>query len=228
MNHVNFSAITSNLSYLMIDGFSLTIKLTVLCALTGFILGTVLAVIRLYGPAWAQTLVASYVNLVRSVPLILVIFWVYFLSPYVVAWVVGSANPVQVNAFASAFVTFSLFEACYYCEIVRAGVLAVPNGQASAARALGLNGAQILASVILPQAVRHTAPILILQAIVLFQDVSLVYVLSLTDFVGAATQIAQQQNSVVEMYVFVALVYFITCFLCTRGVRRLQHRLATH
>jgi len=168
------------------------------------------------------------VNLVRSIPLILVIFWVYFLSPYVVAWVVGSANPVQVNAYASAFVTFSLFEACYYCEIIRAGVLAVPNGQASAARALGLNGAQVLASVILPQAVRHTAPILILQAIVLFQDVSLVYVLSLTDFVGAATQIAQPQNSVVEMYVFVALVYFIICFLCTMVVRQLQHPLATH
>jgi glutamate/aspartate transport system permease protein len=97
MNHMNFSAITSNLSYLMIDGFSLTIKLTVLCALTVFVLGTVFAVVRLYGPQWAQTLVASYVNLVRSIPLILVIFWVYFLSPYVVAWVVGSANPVQVG-----------------------------------------------------------------------------------------------------------------------------------
>jgi glutamate/aspartate transport system permease protein len=167
------------------------------------------------------------VNLVRSIPLILVIFWVYFLSPYVVAWVVGSANPVQVNAYVSALVTFSLFEACYYCEIIRAGVLAIPSGQASAARALGLNGAEVLMSVILSQAVRHTAPLLILQAIVLFQDVSLVYVLSLTDFVGAATQIAQQQNSIVEMYVFVALVYFVACFLCTHGVRRLQHRLAT-
>ncbi|WP_414451601.1 amino acid ABC transporter permease [Burkholderia sp. 22PA0099] len=228
MNSMNFSAITSNLSYLIFDGFSLTIKLTILYALTGVALGTVLAVIRLYGPRWAQVLVTSYVNLIRSIPLILVIFWVYFLSPYVVAWVVGSADPVQVNAYVSAFVTFSLFEACYYCEIIRAGVLAVPNGQASAARALGLTGHQVLATVILPQAVRHTAPLLILQAIVLFQDVSLVYVLSLTDFVGAATQIAQQQGSIVEMYLFVALVYFVTCFLCTRGVRRLQLRLASH
>lgn len=226
MNYENFSAITSNLSYLMIDGFGLTIKLTVLCATAGLILGTGLAVIRLYGPRWAQILATSYVNLVRSIPLILVIFWVYFLSPYVVAWVMGASNPVQVNAYASALATFSLFEACYYCEIIRAGVLAVPNGQVFAARALGLGGAQIFTSVILPQAIRHTAPILILQAVVLFQDVSLVYVLSLTDFVGAATQIAQQQNSIVEMYVFVALVYFIVCFLCTKGVRRLQHRLA--
>ncbi len=227
MNHAYFSAITSNLSYLMIDGLGLTIKLTVLCASAGLIMGTGLAVIRLYGPRWAQTLVATYVNLVRSIPLILVIFWVYFLSPYVVAWVVGAPNPVQVNAYASALVTFSLFEACYYCEIIRAGVLAVPNGQAFAARALGLSGVQVFVSVILPQAIRHTSPILILQAVVLFQDVSLVYVLSLTDFVGAATQIAQQQDSIVEMYVFVALVYFIVCFLCTKGVRRLQNRLAT-
>ncbi|NIF70137.1 amino acid ABC transporter permease [Burkholderia sp. Ap-962] len=228
MSLVNIGAITSNLSYLLVDGFGLTLKLTVSCASTGFMLGAVLAVIRLYGPRWARWLVASYVNLVRSIPLILVIFWVYFLSPYAVAWLTGASNPVQVNAYVSAFATFSLFEACYYCEIIRAGVLAIPNGQAAAARALGLNGVQVLASVILPQAIRHTTPILILQAIVLFQDVSLVYVLSLTDFVGAATQIAQQQNSLVEMYLFVALVYFATSFLCTKGVHRLQQRLAIH
>jgi glutamate/aspartate transport system permease protein len=133
---------------------------------------------------------------------------------------------VQVNAYASALITFSLFEACYYCEIIRAGVVSIPRGQQSAARALGLTRIQILKLVILPQAVRKTAPLLILQAIVLFQDVSLVYVLSLTDFVGAATQIGQQQNNIAPMYLFVALVYFAVCFLATQGVRGLQSRLA--
>jgi glutamate/aspartate transport system permease protein len=228
MSALNFTAISSNLTYLLVDGLGLTIKLTIFCGIAGLALGTLLALVRLYGPYWAQSLVACYVNLIRSIPLILVIFWFYFLSPYIIAWVIDSSDPVQVNAYASALVTFSLFEACYYCEIIRSGVLGIAGGQEAAARALGLTSLQVLRFVVLPQAFRRTAPILILQAIVLFQDVSLVYVLSLTDFVGAAVQIAQQQNRIVEMYLFVALVYFVICFVSTKGARRLQHRLATN
>ncbi len=222
---MSFTPITANLSYLL-DGLALTLKLTIACAGTGLLLGILLAAARLYGPRWVQALVAGYVNFLRSIPLILVIFWFYFLSPYLIAWVIRSADPVQVNAYASALITFSLFEACYYCEIIRGGVLSIPRGQAFAARALGLTRIQVLQSVILPQALRKTAPVLILQAIVLFQDVSLVYVLSLTDFVGAATQIGQQENNIAPMYLFVALVYFAVCFLGTRGVRGFQNRLA--
>jgi len=224
---MNLAPITSNLSYLLIDGLGLTVKLTLYCAGAGLALGVLLAAVRLYGPRWAQALVAVYVNTLRSIPLILVIFWLYFLSPYIFAWILRSPNPLPVDAYASALITFSLFEACYYCEIIRAGVLGVPRGQEAAARALGLTGIQVLTSVVLPQATRNTAPILILQAVVLFQDISLVYVLSLTDFVGAATQIAQQQNDLVEMYLFVALIYLVICFVSTQGVRRLQIRLAT-
>jgi glutamate/aspartate transport system permease protein len=222
---MNFAPITANLSYLLVNGLGLTLKLTIACAGAGLLLGTLLAGIRLYGPRWARALAACYVNTLRSIPLILVIFWVYFLSPYLIAWVIRSADPVQVNAYASALITFSLFEACYYCEIIRAGVLSIPGGQQAAARALGLTRIQMLKSVILPQAVRKTTPLLILQAIVLFQDVSLVYVLSLTDFVGAATQIAQQENDIAPMYLFVAVVYFVVCFVATQGVRGLQNRL---
>lgn len=224
---MNFTPITTNLSYLILDGLGLTVKLTIFCASAGLALGIPLATVRLYGPRWAQTLVAGYVNTLRSIPLILVIFWFYFLSPYIIAWIIRSPNPVQINAYVSALITFSLFEACYYCEIIRAGVLSVPREQALAARALGLSGSQALKSIVLPQAMRNTGPILILQAIVLFQDVSLVYVLSLTDFVGAATQIGQQQNNIVQMYLFVALVYLAVCFLSTQGVRKLRIRFST-
>jgi glutamate/aspartate transport system permease protein len=223
---MNFTPITTNLSYLLIDGLGLTVKLTLFCASAGLALGILLAGVRLYGPRWSQVSVACFVNVLRSIPLILVIFWFYFLSPYMIAWVVQSPNPVPVNAYTSALITFSIFEACYYCEIIRGGVLSVPRTQELAAKSLGLTGIQVLKSVVLPQALRNTGPILILQAIVLFQDVSLVYVLSLTDFVGAATQIAEQQNNIVQMYLFVALVYFVVCFLSTQGVRRLQNRFA--
>ena len=223
---MSLTPIAANLQYLFIQGLGLTLKLTICCAGAGLLLGILLAAVRLYGPHWARALVACYVNILRSIPLILFIFWFYFLSPYLIAWIVRAPDPVQVNAHASAFITFSLFEACYYCEIIRAGVLGIPGGQELAARALGLTRIQMLKSFVLPQAIRKTAPMLILQAIVLFQDVSLVYVLSLTDFVGAATQIAEQQNDIAPMYLFVALVYFVLCFIATRGVRGLQDRLA--
>jgi glutamate/aspartate transport system permease protein len=223
---MNLTPITSNLGYLLIDGLGFTVKLTIYCAGAGFALGILLAAVRLYGPRWAQVLVAGYVNTLRSIPLILVIFWFYFLSPYIIAWILRSPDPLPVDAYASSLITFSLFEACYYCEIIRAGVLGVPPGQQSAAHALGLTDIQALMSVVLPQAIRNASPILILQAVVLFQDISLVYVLSLTDFVGAATQIAQQQDDLVEMYLFVALIYLVICFVSTQGARRLQTCIA--
>jgi len=123
-------------------------------------------------------------------------------------------------------VTFTLFEACYYCEILRAGLQSISTGQKFAAQALGLSQIDVMRCVLLPQALKSVTPILMLQIIVLFQDISLVYVVSLTDFVGAATQLAQQQNRLVEVYLFVALVYFVICFSATKGIRHLQLRLA--
>ncbi|WP_094856604.1 amino acid ABC transporter permease [Bordetella genomosp. 10] len=226
MSGLDFSIVFSNLHYLIVEGLGLTLQLTVVCACTGLAIGTLLALIRLFGPGWAGLIVSLWVSLCRSIPLILVVFWVYFLSPYVLAWMTNADAPVQISAVKSAFVTFTLFEACYYCEIVRAGILAVPRAQSAAARALGLSEIQVLIKVVIPQAFRSVAPILILQAIVLFQDVSLVYVLSLTDFLGAATQLGQQQNRLVETYLFVAIVYFLICLVSTRGVHRLPKHLS--
>jgi len=224
MTSLDFSTISENWRYLLLDGLGLTIKLTVACAVMGLVLGAVLALLRLYGFKWVRNTVAVYVNFIRSIPLILVIFWFYFLSPYLLAWIVGSPNPVQINAFTSALITFTLFEACYYCEILRAGIDAIPKGQQAAGKAVGLTYFQVLRLIVIPQAIRNVLPVLLLQAIVLFQDISLVYVLSLTDFVHAATQLAQQQSRLVEMYLFVAIVYFTICFVATRAVTSMQKR----
>ncbi len=168
----------------------------------------------------------GYVNLIRSVPLVLVIFWFYFLVPYVGAWVTGAAQPVQVGDYASALLTFIMFEAAYYCEIMRAGIQSVARGQVYAAYALGMNYWQMMGFVVLPQAFRNMIALLLTQTIVLFQDVSLVYVLSLTDFVGAADKIAHRDNRLTELYLFVALVYFVICFSLSTLTRRLQQRVA--
>ena len=171
-------------------------------------------------------LASGYVNLVRSIPLVLVIFWFYFLVPYIAAWIIGATEPVQVGAFSSALITFIMFEAAYYCEIMRSGIQSIPRGQVWAGQALGMNYWQTMGHVVLPQAFRNMIPLLLTQTIVLFQDVSLVYVLSIPDFVGAASKIAQRDGRLVEMYSFVALVYFIFCLGLSALVRRLHQRVA--
>jgi glutamate/aspartate transport system permease protein len=169
---------------------------------------------------------AMYVNLMRSVPLVLVIFWFYFLVPYIGAWILQQNEPVKVGAFLSSVITFTMFEAAYYCEIMRAGIQSIPRGQVWAGYALGLNYWQTMGNVVLPQAFRNMMPVLLTQTIILFQDTSLVYVLSITDFLGAASKVAQRDGRLVEMYLFVAVVYFLICYLLSYFVKRLQLRIA--
>jgi len=201
-----------------------TIKLTVFSAFGGLVLGTLLAMCRLSGIKPLAWVAGLYVNLLRALPLILVIFWFYFLVPYIGAWLTGASRPISVGGFTSALVTFTLFEAAYFCEIMRAGIQSVPRGQLAAGYALGMTYWQVMGKVVLPQAFRNMTPILLTQTIVLFQDTSLVYVLSLTDFLGAATKVAQRDGRLIEMYLFVAVVYFIMSYSASLLVRRLRER----
>jgi glutamate/aspartate transport system permease protein len=223
----DFDVIARSWQVLIFQGLAFTAQVTVLAMAGGIILGTLLAMMRLSSVKLLSWLAAGYVNGLRSIPLVLVIFWFFFLVPYIGAWIVGSPTPIKVGAFSSALVTFILFEACYYCEILRAGIQSIPSGQASAGYALGLNYWQVMANVVLPQAFRNMAPVLLTQTIVLFQDVSLVYIISLPDFVTVASKIAQRDGRLIEMYLFVAVVYLATCLLLSYGVRRLQVRITT-
>lgn len=222
----DFDVIARSWVYLFTSGMSFTLKLTLMAMVGGILLGTMLAMMRLSSTKPIALLATTYVNLMRSVPLVLVIFWFYFLVPYIGAWVIGSDTPVQVGAFSSCLITFVLFEAAYYCEIMRSGIQSIPRGQISAAQALGMNYWQSMGNVVLPQAFRNMIPVLLTQTIVLFQDVSLVYVLSITDFVGAASKVAQRDGRLVEMYSFVAVVYFILCFGLSSLVKKLQEKVA--
>lgn len=222
----DFDVIERSWKYLFFEGMAFTLQLTLFAMIGGIIFGTLLALARLSSIKPLSWLAASYVNTLRAVPLVLVIFWFYFLVPYIGAWLTGSNEPMKVGAFASCLITFVLFEACYYCEIMRAGIQSIPRGQVSAGYALGLTYSQTMAKIVLPQAFRNMVPLLLTQTIVLFQDVSLVYVLSITDFVGAASKVAQRDGRLVEMYLFVALVYFILCYGLSLLVKKLQTRIA--
>ena len=225
-SNFDFNVIERSWKYLFFEGMAFTIELTLLAMVGGIILGTLLAMARLSSFKPLSMIAGAYVNLVRSVPLVLVIFWFYFLVPYIGAWIIGSKTPIKVGAFSSCLITFIMFEACYYCEIMRAGIQSIARGQVWAGYALGLNYWQTMGSIVLPQAFRNMTPVLLTQTVVLFQDVSLVYVLSITDFVGAASKVAQRDGRLVEMYLFVAVVYFILCFGLSSAVKQLQNKIA--
>jgi len=222
----DFDVILRSLPYLFLEGMRFTITLTLLATLLGVILGTALALMRLSSIPGLSQIAAGYTNFMRSLPLVLVIFWFYFLIPYIGQWITGASRPITVGAFASALITFSLFEAAYFSEIMRAGIQSIPKGQAAAGYALGLNYRQVMQHIVLPQAFRNMLPVLLTQTIILFQDTSLVYVLSITDFLGAASKIAQRDGRLVEMYLFAAVVYFVISFFLSRLVQRLQARTA--
>ncbi|HZW13495.1 MAG TPA: amino acid ABC transporter permease [Noviherbaspirillum sp.] len=226
MMNFDFDVIQRSWVYLFQTGMAFTLQLTALAMVGGIVVGTLLAMMRLSSNKLISTVATTYVNLIRSVPLVLVIFWFYFLVPYIGAWIIGSETPVQVGAFTSSLITFILFEAAYYCEIMRAGIQSIPRGQVWAGQALGMNYWQTMGNIVLPQAFRNMIPVLLTQTIVLFQDVSLVYVLSITDFVGAASKVAQRDGRLVEMYLFVAVVYFVLCFSLSLLVKRLQQKVA--
>ncbi len=222
----DFNVIARSWEVLVFKGLGFTLEVTLLSMTGGVIFGTLLAMMRLSSIKSMAWVAGSYVNLLRSIPLVLVIFWFYFLMPYIGAWVIGAKQPVQIGAFSSALFTFVMFEACYYCEIMRAGIQSVSRGQVQSGYALGLNYWQVMGYVVLPQAFRNMLPVLLTQTIVLFQDVSLVYIISLPDFVTIASKIAQRDGRLVEMYSFVAVVYFAMCIALSLVVKRLQNRIA--
>lgn len=205
-------------SNFVLKGLYFSLTLTVIATIGGVLFGTVLALMRLSGKKWLDVPATLYVNGMRSVPLVMVILWFFLLMPLIIGRPIGAE--------VSAIITFIAFEAAYFSEIMRAGIQSIPRGQVSAGQAMGMTYGQNMRLVVLPQAFRNMLPVLLTQTIILFQDTSLVYVLSLTDFMGAASKVAQRDGRLVEMYVFAAVVYFAICFSASYLVRRLQRRVA--
>jgi glutamate/aspartate transport system permease protein len=222
----DFDVIQRSWVYLFRDGMSFTLTLTGLAMAGGIFFGTLLAMMRLSKFRLPAMMAGGYVNLMRSLPLVLVIFWFFFLVPYLYGWVTGEGKPIPIGTFYSALITFTMFEAAYYCEIMRAGIQSVARGQVWAGYALGLNYWHTMGRIVLPQAFRNMLPVLLTQTIILFQDTSLVYVISATDFLGAAAKVANRDYRLVEMYTFVAVVYFIISFGLSSLVKQLQQRIA--
>lgn len=209
---------------LLAKGMLVTLEVTITAIVVGIVWGTVLAIARLSSNPVISKLAAGYVNLFRAVPLVMVILWFYLIVPQGLRALFG--NDIGDIRLTSALVAFALFEAAYYSEIIRAGIQSVPKGQVGAGLALGFTPGQTMRLIVLPQAFRNMTPLLLTQAIILFQDTSLVYVIGLSDFFGTAYKVGDRDGRLVELLLFAGLIYFVICFSASQLVKRLQARYA--
>jgi polar amino acid transport system permease protein len=222
---LDLGVIWRNLPFLLGQGFlgigqfvGGTLRLAIPAIVLGFLLGIVIGLGRLSGRAWIRWPATVYVELFRGVPLVMVIFWMWFIMPIAL----GRAIP----EYGVALAAFVIFEAAYLGEIVRAGIQSVPRGQVEAATALGLGGAATMRHVVLPQALRNMLPSLVTQFIVLFKDTSLASIIGFMDLTKAAQVVNNREIRPFELYLFIAVVYWLCTYSMSRYARHLERRLA--
>jgi glutamate/aspartate transport system permease protein len=226
MYDFDWSSIPGALPFLW-DGMKISLEITAIAVAFGIVWGTLLAMMRLSPVKPLAWFAAGYVNLFRAVPLVMVLLWFFLIVPQVLRSFFNLDPNTDVRL-TSAMIGFALFESAYYSEIIRAGIQSVPKGQVAAASALGMSYAQAMRLVVLPQAFRNMVPLLLTQAVVLFQDTSLVYMSALADFFGAAYKVGDRDGRLVEMLLFAGAVYFLICFAASQLVRRYQKKLNAH
>ena len=219
MTSLDFSFLSWNVvSNFILKGLIFSTQLTLIAMIGGIALGTLLALMRLSGKKWLVAPAAFYVNTLRSIPLVMVILWFFLLIPLLVGRPMGAE--------LSAIITFTVFEAAYYSEIMRAGIQSVPKGQVHAGYAVGMTYRQCMQLIVLPQAFRNMLPVLLTQTIILFQDTSLVYAIGAYDLLKGFEVAGKNFNRPVETYLIAAVVYFVICFSLSMLVRRLQQKIA--
>ena len=222
---LDFTVVLLNFKFLIVQGFlgiggfaGGTLRLAIPAIVLGFVLGVFIGLARLANPAWIRGPATIYVEFFRGVPLVMVIFWFWFIIPQLLR--------LPIPEYGVALTAFVIFEAAYFGEIVRAGVQSVPRGQVEAARAVGLSGAQAMRFVVLPQALRNMIPSIVTQIIVLFKDTSLASIIGYVDLTKAAQIVNNREIRPFELYLFIAVVYWICAYSMSRFARRLEKRLS--
>ena len=219
MTTLDFTFLNWNIvSNFILKGLIFSVPLTIIAMIGGIAIGTLLALMRLSGKKWLVMPAAFYVNTLRSIPLVMVILWFFLLIPLLIGRPLGAE--------LSAIITFTVFEAAYYSEIMRAGIQSVPKGQVYAGYAVGMTYKQCMQLVVLPQAFRNMLPVLLTQTIILFQDTSLVYAIGAYDLLKGFEVAGKNFNRPAETTLTAAVVYFIICFSLSMLVRRLQKKIA--
>ena len=222
---LDLAVIVNNFRFLVVQGLlglggftGGTLRLAIPAIVLGFVLGIFVGVARLARARWIRLPATLYVEFFRGVPLVMVIFWIWFIIPQLLR--------LPIPEYGVALTAFVIFEAAYFGEIVRAGIQSVPRGQVEAATALGLTRAQALRFVVLPQAIRSMVPALVTQMIVLFKDTSLASIIGYVDLTKAAQIVNNREIRPFELYLFIAVVYFVFTYSMSRVAGRFERRLA--
>ena len=216
---LDFSFLTADvLASYVSKGLWFSVQLTLVAMVGGIVLGTLLALLRLSGKKWLEMPAALYVNTMRSIPLVMVILWFFLLIPLLIGQPMGAE--------LSAVITFTLFEAAYFAEIMRAGIQSIPRGQVHAGYAVGMNYRQTMQLIVLPQAFRNMLPVLMTQTIILFQDTSLVYAIGAYDLLKGFETAGKNFGRPEEAYLLAAVVYFVICYALSYMVKRLHKKIA--
>ena len=202
----------------ILKGLWFSILLTAVATAGGIFFGTLLALMRLSGKKWLDAPAALYVNVMRSVPLVMVILWFFLLVPLLIGRPIGAEY--------SAVVTFIAFEAAYFSEIMRAGIQSIPRGQVFAGQALGMSYGQNMKLVILPQAFRNMLPVLLTQTIILFQDTSLVYAIGAYDLLKGFETAGKNFGRPIETYLMATVTYFIISYSLSSVVKSINRKIA--
>jgi glutamate/aspartate transport system permease protein len=210
-----FDAVIRNFGFLM-GGLWVTVKLSLFALAGGIFLGMLVGLARLSKKPWVYYPITGYVNFLRNVPLILVIFWFYFVMPILV----GQA----MDPFPSAVISFIVFEATYFGEIFRAGYQTISRDLINASYSTGLTYAQTARYISIPIAFRRMLPSLITQSIVTFQDTSLAFVIGLPELVRRASIVDNLEVRSIQLFGFAALVYFVFCYAGSRVSRHFEEK----
>ena len=206
-----------------LGGLALTFYIAIIAIVFSFILGSLLGIARYSSIRLLKIPATMYIELFRALPLIMIIFWVFFAIPIVGGAIFGTN--IAVSALTSAIISFTLFESAYIAEIIRAGLKSIPQGQFEAAKTLGMNPFQIFVLIILPQAYRRMIPAIVSQFVSLFKDTSLVYVIGVVEFFRAATIINNRIYMSFEILSFIAIVYFLCAFTLSKIAGHLEKKV---
>jgi len=222
---LDLSVIVNNFAFLVVQGLlglggftGGTLRLAIPAIALGFVLGIFIGIARLARAWWISLPATLYVEFFRGVPLVMVIFWIWFIIPQLLR--------LPIPEYGVALTAFVIFEAAYFGEIVRAGIQSVPRGQVEAATALGLTAVQSMRFVVLPQAVRNMVPSLVTQMIVLFKDTSLASIIGYVDLTKAAQIVNNREIRPFELYLFIAVVYWVCTYSMSQVARRFERRPA--
>ncbi|MDR0846702.1 MAG: amino acid ABC transporter permease [Lactobacillales bacterium] len=204
----------------LLKGLAVTISVALIAIVLSFIIGSVLGVIRYYKIPVLSRVIGFVIDVIRNLPLLLIIFFSYFAIP--------QFTGIRMTAFGAAILALTIFESAMLSEVIRAGLVAVPKGQMEAGLSTGLSRIETVRIIIVPQAYKMMIPAIVSQFISLIKDTSLAIIISLPDFMHQAQIIyGENSNYVIPMFVVLAVGYFIVCYALSLLSRNLERRLDT-